>query len=69
MFPMPKGKLGGSPGWALIGISSGSKSKSVESDFLKYPRVSKNTFDLKPESFSAALISSTVTTSCTPLIS
>ena len=29
---MPEGKLGGSPGLALIGISRGSKSKSVESD-------------------------------------
>ena len=47
----------------------GSKSKSVDSDFLKYPLVSKKTFDLKPESFSAVLISCTVTTSCTPLIS
>ena len=66
---MPEGKLGGSPGLALIGISRGSKSKSVDSDFLKYPLVSKKTFDLKPESFSAVLISSDVTTSCTPLIS
>ena len=66
---MPDGKLGGSPGWALIWISRGSKSKSVESDFLKYPRVSRKTFDLKLESWSAVLISSTVTTSCTPLIS
>jgi len=31
---MPEGKLGGSPGLALIGISRGSKSKRVESDFL-----------------------------------
>ena len=69
MFPMPDGKLGGSPGRALIGISRGSKLKSVASDCLKYPLVSKKTFDLKPESFSAVLISSTVTTSCTPLIS
>ena len=66
---MPEGKLGGSPGEALIGISRGPKSKRVESDCLKYPLVSKKTFDLKPESFSAVLISCTVTTSCTPLIS
>ena len=66
---MPGGNIGGSPGLAFIGISRGSKSKSVDSDFLKYPLVSKKTFDLKPESFSAVLISCTVTTSCTPLIS
>ena len=66
---MPQGKLGGSPGRALIGISRGSKSKSVDSDRLKYPLVSKKTFDLIPESFLAVLISCTVTTSCTPLIS
>ena len=29
---MPEGKVGGSPGLALIGISRGSKSKRVESD-------------------------------------
>ena len=63
------GNLGGSPGLALRGTSRGSKSKSVDSDFLKYPLVSKKTFDLKPESFSAVLISCSVTTSCTPLIS
>ena len=66
---MPEGKLGGSPGCALIGISRGSKLKSVDSDCLKYPLVSKKTFDLNPESFSAVLISCTVTSSCTPLIS
>jgi len=32
---MPEGKLGGSPGRALIGISRGSKSKSVDSDCRK----------------------------------
>ena len=32
---MPEGKLGGSPGGALIGISKGSKSKSDESDCRK----------------------------------
>ena len=32
---MPEGKVGGSPGWALIGISKGSKLKSVESDCRK----------------------------------
>ena len=66
---MPEGNIGGLPGLASIGISKGSKSKSVESDCLKYPLVSKKTFDLKSESFSEVLISSTVTTSCTPLIS
>ncbi len=66
---MPEGNIGGSPGRAFIGISRGSKSKSVDSDCLKYPLVSKKTCDLKPESFSAILISSKVTTSCTPLIS
>ena len=35
ILPMPEGKLGGSPGLALIGISSGSKSKSVASDCRK----------------------------------
>ena len=69
MFPIPEGKLGGSPEWALIGISRGFKSKSVDSDFLKYPLVSKKIFDLKLDSFFAVLISSIVTTSCTPLIS
>ena len=63
------GNIGGSPGRAFIGISRGSKSNSVDNDFLKYPLVSRKTFDLKPESFSAVLISCTVTTSCTPLIS
>ena len=66
---MPVGNLGGSPGRAFKGISMGSKSKSEDSDCLKYPLVSKKTFDLKPASFFAVLISSTVTTSCTPLIS
>ena len=66
---MPRGNVGGSPGLAFIGISRGSKSKSVDSDCLKYPLVSKKTFDLKSESFFAVLISCTVTTSCTPLIS
>ena len=32
---MPEGKVGGSPGLALIGISRGSKSKRVESDCRK----------------------------------
>ena len=66
---MPRANLGGSPGWAFIGISRGSKSKRVDSDFLKYPLVSKKIFDLKLDSFFAVLISSIVTTSCTPLIS
>ena len=66
---MPGGNIGGSPGLALIGISRGSKSNSVDSDCLKYPLVSKKTFDLNPESCSAVLISCSVTTSCTPLIS
>ena len=66
---MPEGKLGGFPGSAIIGTFRGSKSKSVDSDCLKYPLVSKKTFDLKPESFPAVLISCSVTTSCTPLIS
>ena len=66
---MPEGKVGGSPGLALIGISRGSKSKRVDSDCLKYPLVSKKTFDLKLVSFFEVLISSNVTTSCTPLIS
>ena len=66
---MPGGNLGGSPGSALIGTSRGFKLKSVDSDFLKYPLVSKKIFDLKLDSFFAVLISSIVTTSCTPLIS
>ena len=66
---MPEGKLGGSPGRALIGISRGSKSKSVESDCRKYALVSKKIFDLEIVRFFAVLISSTVATSCTPLIS
>ena len=66
---MPLGNFGGFPGRAFKGISMGSKSKSVESDCLKYALVSKKTFDLKPDSFFAFLISSSVTTSCTPLIS
>jgi len=66
---MPRGNIGGSPGRAFIGISKGLILKIVDSDFLKYPRVSRKTFDLKLESCSAVLISSTVTTSCTPLIS
>ena len=35
IFLMPEIKLGDYPGWALIVISSGSKSKSVESDCRK----------------------------------
>ena len=69
IFPMLRGNIGGKPGLAVIGISKGSILNIVDSDFLKYPLVSKKTFDLTPESFSAALISSAVTTSCTPLIS
>ena len=65
---MPGGNIGGSPGLAFIGISRGSNSKSVDNDCLKYPLVSKKTFDLKPDNFSAVLISSKVTTQCTPLI-
>ena len=66
---MPQGKLGGSPGLALIGISRGSKSKSVASDCRKYALVSKKIFDLELDKFFAVLISSAVATSCTPLIS
>ena len=66
---MPGGNTGGLPGQAFIGISKGSKSNSVDSDCLKYPLDSKKTFDLKPASFSAVLISCIVTTSCSPLIS
>ena len=54
---MPWGNFGGLPGSAFIGISRGSKSKSVDSDCLKYPLVSRKTFALKPDSFSAVLIS------------
>ena len=68
IFTVPGVNTGGSPGWAFIGISKGSKSKSVDSDFLKYPLVSKKTFDLIPASCFAILIFSAVTTSCTPLI-
>ena len=66
---MPEGKLGGFPGSALIGISKGSKSKSVESDCRKYALVSKKIFDLELDRVFEVLISSTVATSCTPLIS
>ena len=64
---MPEGKVGGSPGCALIGISSGFKLKSVESDCLKYALVSKKISDLNSERFFAVSVSSLVATSSTPL--
>ena len=69
MWPIPGGNLGGSPGFAFTGISKGSKLKSVDNECLKYALVSKKIFDLKFGSSFAVLISSTVATSCTPLIS
>ena len=66
---MPGGNLRSSPEWEFIGIFRKSKSKIVDRDYLNEALVSKKTFDIKNDSFFAALISFTVTTSCTPLIS
>ena len=69
MFPIPKGNSGGSPGFAFIGISKGSKSKSVANDCLRYDLVSKNFFALNSESLFAVSISFNVATPCIPFIS
>ena len=68
-FPIPLGNSGGSPGFAIIGISNGFKLKRVAKDFLIYALLSKKIVALWLESFFAISISFSVATSCTPLIS
>ena len=66
---MPLGNSGGSPGFAIMGISNGFKLKSVPKEFLMKALLSKKIFARRLESFLAISSSFSVATSCTPLIS
>ncbi len=57
IYPIPLGRVGGSPGFALNGISNGFKSKSFDNASLVQNLLSKKTFALDEDNFEAILIS------------